>query len=155
MIKSCGLRSIKVDRGGYFPRKTSSWLEETDSIKYSFSATKSCSRSFDVLLDIKAAMLEGALAVTSLQGETSAGRAGGEKAEGWDKAGGARPPCSRYSRGGAPSLPPWSFWNQAQNIQVSIYLFSPLPFTCRPFKPREVASPVPHLQGHALGPNAG
>lgn len=88
MIKSCGLRSIKVDRGGYFPRKTSSWLEETDSIKYSSSATKSCSRSFDVLLDIKAAMLEGALAVTSLQGETSAGRAGGEKAEAGIKPGG-------------------------------------------------------------------
>lgn len=40
------------------------------------------------MLDIKAAMLEGALAVTSLQGETSAGRAGGEKAEAGIKPGG-------------------------------------------------------------------
>lgn len=64
MITSAGLSGQSNLTGGYFLMKISSWIEETGSIKYAFLTKKSCSRSFDILLDIKEAVLEAALAVT-------------------------------------------------------------------------------------------
>lgn len=64
MITSGCLSGQSNLTGGYFLMKLSSWIEETGSIKCTFLTKKSCSRSFDVLLDIKEAVLEGALAMT-------------------------------------------------------------------------------------------
>lgn len=64
MITSGGLSGQSNSTGGYFLMKLSSWIGETDSIKYAFLTKKSCGRSFDILLDIKEAVLEGALAMT-------------------------------------------------------------------------------------------
>lgn len=65
LMITCGRLSGQSNlTGGYFLMKLSSRIEETDSIKYAFLTKKSCSRSFDVLLDIKEAVLEGALATT-------------------------------------------------------------------------------------------
>jgi len=64
MITSGGLSGQSDLTGVYFLMKLSSWIEETDSIKYDFLTKKSCRRSFDVLLDIKEALLEVAPAMT-------------------------------------------------------------------------------------------